>query len=414
MQSEYQTMEPRPLRSIPAKTFIGLSGLALLATGLHRLGRVTLHLFASQSSSHGEPFVPKDGVDKVLLRPAIPSQFQLMPPSIFGPEALFVYSALFLDDVAFMKGAATSEEGWVYGAHVSPGQDADMAIFTGRPTDIVKGRLLTFSTLLEDKMDRADELMEYNPQNCEKLGLKKHIVRVVRKDGSALKAYMYYQVAKSAANSVRSMGQPVDPEARASDFVRSQRTAIKERWDEAALKKVAEQMWTWRGQELPSWAEVPGAGQESVWLYPRPPAILPEQERVQVFLNGALIADTHKAVKILETAHPPTYYIPLEDIKTEYFLPVPGRSSWCEWKGTAQYYSLKDGRGVIAWSYLQPHSSLYQGISAHMAIYIDREGVTGQVGGIKARAQGGGYYGGWVLPGVHVGPFKGDPGCPGS
>lgn len=187
----------------------------------------------------------------------------------------------------------------------------------------------------------------------------------------------------------------------------------KEAFDEKQLKQVAESMWTYRGQKLPAFADIPKEGEESVWLYPRPPSILPEKQRIQVFLNDEVIADTTRGVKICETAHPPTFYIPMDDVKMNQLSEVPGRSSYCEWKGTAKYYKLKNGgRGVIGWSYPKPHSSKYKDITNTMCFYIDREGVTAQVGKIKARAQGGGFYGGWVLKGLHAGPFKGDPGAP--
>ncbi|MBL8157712.1 MAG: DUF427 domain-containing protein, partial [Anaerolineae bacterium] len=83
----------------------------------------------------------------------------------------------------------------------------------------------------------------------------------------------------------------------------------------------------------------PGPGQESVWDYPRPPRLEPSNKRITVEFNGVTIADTMRAVRVLETSHPPVYYIPPEDIRME-FLQTSPRTSFCEWKGRAGYYSV--------------------------------------------------------------------------
>eukprot|EP00457_Paulinella_chromatophora_P004180 gb/GEZN01004190.1/.p1 GENE.gb/GEZN01004190.1/~~gb/GEZN01004190.1/.p1 ORF type:complete len:511 (-),score=70.46 gb/GEZN01004190.1/:319-1851(-) len=428
---DYHAMDSTisPLPS-PGKAVAGLVGLGVAVVLGWASSRLLLR-FSSNDSSPGDlhAFVPKQGVDKVLLRPGIPSPFSLIPPSIFGPSAFFVYSDLFLNNPEFMAGSSI-EDAWVYGAELPPsptGATGPCAKFTGKPGDVVKGKLVTWTgPAFKGKLELADELMQYDvspPHEMMSLSPEKElsmdeffslsgadlgnkgeltrvVVSAVKQNGNSAKAYMYYKTL--SGDSSISQNQP-----------QAATVKKKERWDELALKKVAEQMWKYRGQDLPSFADPPGPGQESVWLYPRPPAILPEPEQIQVFLDGKVIADTRKAYKILETAHPPTYYIPIQDINMNYFEPTSG-SSFCEWKGSAKYYKLKDGQGVISWVYPEPHSSLYQQIANHMAIYIDRQGITAQVGGIKARSQGGGFYGGWVVPGVHVGPFKGDPGCPGS
>ena len=86
----------------------------------------------------------------------------------------------------------------------------------------------------------------------------------------------------------------------------------------------------------------PGPGQESVWDYPRPPRLEDSTRRIRVVFNGIVIADSQRAKRVLETSHPPTYYIPPEDVQMQYFQPVP-RSTVCEWKGAAVYFTLVVG-----------------------------------------------------------------------
>lgn len=86
----------------------------------------------------------------------------------------------------------------------------------------------------------------------------------------------------------------------------------------------------------------PGPGQESVWDYPRPPRVEESSKHIQVVFNGTVIADTHRAMRVLETSHPPVYYIPPEDVKMEYFTPTP-RHTYCEFKGQASYYTIRVG-----------------------------------------------------------------------
>ena len=93
----------------------------------------------------------------------------------------------------------------------------------------------------------------------------------------------------------------------------------------------------------PTHAVQPGPGQESVWDYPRPPRLEPTARRVRVVLGGVTVADTRRALRVLETSHPPTYYIPPEDVLWEYLEAVPGIGSVCEWKGAARYFSVNAG-----------------------------------------------------------------------
>ena len=99
-------------------------------------------------------------------------------------------------------------------------------------------------------------------------------------------------------------------------------------------------MWQYRGQKRPPFAEEPRPGQESVWDYPRPPAIVVDQRRVEVRLGNLIIADSQQSYRILETASPPTFYIPPHSVRMQLLEPFPG-SSECEWKGMAQYWTLK-------------------------------------------------------------------------
>ncbi len=153
----------------------------------------------------------------------------------------------------------------------------------------------------------------------------------------------------------------------------------------------------------------PGPGQESVWDYPRPPRLEAAERHIQIVFNDVVIADTRRAQRVLETSHPPTYYIPPEDIRMEY-LSVARGSSVCEWKGVARYYSVRVGERIAeaaAWAYPAP-TPAFAAVRNHLAFYaqkMDRCLVDGQA----AQPQPGGFYGGWVTDDV-VGPFKGEPG----
>lgn len=156
----------------------------------------------------------------------------------------------------------------------------------------------------------------------------------------------------------------------------------------------------------------PGPGQESVWDYPRPPRLEDTTKHIQVVFNGVTIAETRRAKRVLETSHPPVYYIPPEDIKMEYLLPT-SRSSWCEWKGQAGYYTIAVGdkqAAQAAWFYPQPTPG-FESIRGYVAFYphlMDACFVEGE----RVRSQAGGFYGGWITSDI-VGPFKGEPGTQG-
>ncbi len=152
-----------------------------------------------------------------------------------------------------------------------------------------------------------------------------------------------------------------------------------------------------------------GPGQESVWDYPRPPSAEVTDRHVVVELGGRVLADTHRAVRVCETSHPPVFYVPRDDVAAG-VLERGGGGSWCEWKGAATYWDVVlDGRtwAGIAWSYEDP-SPGYEHLRGAVAFYpgaVDRALVDGE----QARPQPGGFYGGWITDDV-VGPFKGAPG----
>ncbi|NIR52742.1 DUF427 domain-containing protein [candidate division KSB1 bacterium] len=153
----------------------------------------------------------------------------------------------------------------------------------------------------------------------------------------------------------------------------------------------------------------PKKGQESVWDYPRPPRLEDCHKHIQVVFNGITIADTHRAKRVLETSHPPVYYIPPEDIQMEYLMKTPG-GSVCEWKGIAQYYSLVvDNKRAdkAAWYYSDP-TSAFQPIRNYVAFYAERVDAC-YIDGERVTPQPGSFYGGWITREI-VGPFKGKPG----
>lgn len=150
----------------------------------------------------------------------------------------------------------------------------------------------------------------------------------------------------------------------------------------------------------------PQPGQESVWDYPRPPRLEETSKHIQIVFNGVTIADTHQAKRVLETSHPPVYYIPLEDIRQEYLV-KSARSTFCEWKGHGSYYSLAVGDKQVddvAWYYPEP-TPAFAAIANHVAFYpAPMDGC--YVDGEKVTPQPGSFYGGWITSDI-VGPFKG-------
>jgi uncharacterized protein (DUF427 family) len=162
----------------------------------------------------------------------------------------------------------------------------------------------------------------------------------------------------------------------------------------------------------------PKEGQESVWDYPRPPRLEPCHQRIEITSAGVKIVNSSRSFRVLETSHPPVYYIPPEDIKLEFLRPTGDSRSVCEWKGEASYYDLRIGDRVVsqvAWFYPNPSRSFSE-IRNHVAFYAARvvllEGDGCFVDGEAVTPQPGGFYGGWITSNV-VGPFKGEPGTMG-
>lgn len=173
----------------------------------------------------------------------------------------------------------------------------------------------------------------------------------------------------------------------------------------------ARNQWTWRGRERPTFAETPAPGQQSVWDYPRPPAIAPDPRQVEVGDGEVTIARSTAALKVMETASPPTWYLPLGDIDMS-ALAERGRGSFCEWKGEASYYAVRIGgewRERIAWRYANPLPG-FEEIENYVAFYPGA--LVCRVDGVRVVPQPGGMYGGWITPEL-TGPFKGGPGTGG-
>jgi len=155
-----------------------------------------------------------------------------------------------------------------------------------------------------------------------------------------------------------------------------------------------------------------GPGQESVWDYPRPPRLEPTARRLRVVFAGAEIADSRRAWRVLETSHPPVYYLPRADVRCEMLIAAPG-SSFCEWKGRAAYWTVRLGRREArraAWSYPAP-TPAFAPIRDHLAFFAGAMDEC-TVDGMVVRPQPGGFYGGWITDDV-VGPFKGAAGTDG-
>lgn len=155
---------------------------------------------------------------------------------------------------------------------------------------------------------------------------------------------------------------------------------------------------------MSSQRQEPGPGQESVWDYPRPPRIEECSRHIEVVFNGMMIADTRRAKRVVETSHPPVYYIPLEDVQAEFFVPS-SHHTWCEWKGEACYYVLRvnDRESQnAAWYYPDPKPG-YEALRGHVAFYGSRVDAC-YLDGEHVQPQDSQLYGGWITHDV-VGPF---------
>ena len=149
---------------------------------------------------------------------------------------------------------------------------------------------------------------------------------------------------------------------------------------------------------------------ERVWEYPRPPAVAPCVRRVRVELAGERLAESADALRVLETSHPPTIYVPSRDIRFAYLTESRARGTWCEFKGHAAYLDARVGERrveAVAWTYPEP-SPGYEQLRDHVAFYparVDRAWLDDEL----VDAQQSSFYGGWVTAEL-VGPFKGPPG----
>jgi uncharacterized protein (DUF427 family) len=146
---------------------------------------------------------------------------------------------------------------------------------------------------------------------------------------------------------------------------------------------------------------------ERVWDYPRPPAVVPCSRRVRIELADHALADSSRALRVLETSHPPTIYIPPADVQQDLLAASDARSTWCEFKGAAQYWdAIVDGRRFIAlgWSYPNPASG-YEALRNHIAFYPGRVDAA-WLEEERIKAQDSDFYGGWITADL-VGPFKG-------
>ncbi|HET9256186.1 MAG TPA: DUF427 domain-containing protein [Pseudonocardiaceae bacterium] len=151
---------------------------------------------------------------------------------------------------------------------------------------------------------------------------------------------------------------------------------------------------------------------ESVWDYPRPPRAERVSRRARIVHAGTLVLDTTDLVRVLETSHPPTYYVP----RSEFRVPLrpASRLTMCEWKGEACYVDIAvPGVAPLAaagWWYPQPDLR-YPQLTDRVAVYADRfDEIT--LDGQPVTPQPGGFYGGWITPEI-AGPFKGSPGTQG-
>lgn len=169
----------------------------------------------------------------------------------------------------------------------------------------------------------------------------------------------------------------------------------------------ARQHWQYTGTERPDFALAPGSGQESVWDYPRPPALVAVTAELTVYAAEQLVARTRRGMRVLETAGAPTYYFPPDDVD-QTLLAYGELTSICEWKGVAQTITVA-GIADAGWRYAQmfpAFADIYLWPSFYpnkLRCFVDDEAVTPQPGG---------YYGGWVTKAI-TGPIKGEPGSQG-
>ena len=183
------------------------------------------------------------------------------------------------------------------------------------------------------------------------------------------------------------------------------------RSDDAERRAFARSLWRWVGDERPPFAIAPGPGQQSVWDFPRPPRVEPDAREVTVALGTVEVARTRRALRVMETASPPTWYLPRADVRTDLLEPAAG-DSFCEWKGEARYLSVVTPAGRLdatAWWYPAP-SAGFEALTDHVAFYP--QALDCRVDGVRVLPQPGRFYAGWITPEL-VGPFKGEAGSQG-
>lgn len=165
--------------------------------------------------------------------------------------------------------------------------------------------------------------------------------------------------------------------------------------------------WKYDGVTKPRFAIKPTKHQQSVWDYPRPPALVADDREILVAFKGQILAKSNTAIKVLETAGAPTFYLPPHDVCVDLLEEVTG-NSFCEWKGLASYYRIRgeSSHQACCWVYREPNNTFhairgfYSFYPAAVDCYIDEQSVNPQPGG---------FYGGWVTDEI-VGPIKGEPG----
>ncbi len=146
---------------------------------------------------------------------------------------------------------------------------------------------------------------------------------------------------------------------------------------------------------------------EIVAEYPRPPALVACSDHVIVEALGTRICETYDCQRVLETFHPPTYYMPPQAMRIDLLIENP-RRSFCEWKGVAKYWDLVIAEEYLVgaiWSYPNP-TTKFKSLTGWYALYPGRMSHC-SVNGEKVIPQPGKFYGGWITSQV-LGPFKGD------
>lgn len=164
--------------------------------------------------------------------------------------------------------------------------------------------------------------------------------------------------------------------------------------------------WEYRGQKRPDFAIAPEPDEESVWDYPRPPRLEKDHRTIIVKLGSYTLAKTTNAYRILETASPPTFYIPQEDVRMQFLKKASG-NSLCEWKGNAAYWDIITPEQTLekaSWSYPDPFKE-FETIAGYLSFYPSR--LDCYIDNEQVLPQPGGFYGGWITSEI-IGPVKGE------